>query len=93
MPAKSSLDTFLWRTGRLVGSDPANVGSDVQETLLDEEEGEAQEADARDAIVTEDGEWGLEARKAIREFEDQLMIVDGEVVDLDNDDPEQEICE
>ena len=25
MPAKSSLDTFLWRTGRLVGSDPAKA--------------------------------------------------------------------
>jgi hypothetical protein len=37
----------------------------------------------------------LEAKKAIREFEDQeqLMTVDGEVVDLDIDDPEQEMCE
>ena len=43
----------------------------------------------------EDGEWGLEARKAILEFErqEQLMNVDGEVVDLDIDDPEQEMCE
>ena len=59
----------------------------------DEEEGEEQEAEARDAIVMEDGEWGLEARKAIREFEaqEQLMNVDGEVVDLDIDDPEQEM--
>ena len=67
----------------------------VQETFLDEEESEAQEAEARDAIVMEDWEWGLEAKKAIREFEDQeqLMTVDGEVVDLDIDDPEQEMCE
>ena len=67
----------------------------VQETPSGDEEGEEQEAEAQDAIVMEDGEWGLEARKAIREFEAQglLMDADGEAVDLDIDDPEQEMCE